>query len=122
MRRVLRAHLSDHAHRPLPKLLGLLADTSHNSDPPKIGSLRKRRDGSEPRNPQFKSPPLPHTPNREPSQVRAIGAGYRTAAVVARDTAATGGAATARGIPTDLLVQLKPYDPESQVMVERANR
>ena len=46
LRRVLRAHLSDHAHRTLTKLVRVLADTSHNSDPPKIGSLRKRRDGS----------------------------------------------------------------------------
>ena len=46
LRGVLRAHLGDHAHRTLTKLVGILADTSHNSDPPKIGSLRKRRDGS----------------------------------------------------------------------------
>ena len=29
-----------------PLLVGVLADTSNNSDPPKIGSLRKRLDGS----------------------------------------------------------------------------
>src|SRR6478672_10912515 len=46
LRRVLRTHLSDHAHRTLTKLVGILTRTSHNSDPPKIGSLRKRRDGS----------------------------------------------------------------------------
>ena len=46
LRGVLRPHLSDHAHRTLPKLIGILTRTSHNSNPPKIGSLRKSRDGS----------------------------------------------------------------------------
>src|SRR6476659_7671837 len=46
LRRVLRASLGDHAHRTLTKLVGVLARTSHNSDPPKIGGPRTRRDGS----------------------------------------------------------------------------
>lgn len=46
LRGVLRIHLSDHAHRTLTKLVGILARACHDSNPPKVGSLRKRRNGS----------------------------------------------------------------------------
>ena len=40
LRGVLRAHLGDHAHRTLTKLVGILARMSHDSNPPNIASLR----------------------------------------------------------------------------------
>ncbi len=56
LRPILRSHLLDHPHRALPKLLGVLARSSHAPDPPNEGSLRTRREVSRSERPLMTGP------------------------------------------------------------------